>query len=197
MLLCTAFASPLTLFASQLDSLHHEDYYDVDIDVDEDDELVDTLGVAARPYTSEKLFGHPDWCQGSCTAAGRGLPAAGCLPRLTRVMCALLRFCVMVPGAAWAKCRKCSKKMQLVLQVRRATRTPRWFLLSIFCVHARVVGCMLCQCSHASARCTAPVRSHQLCGDNFDGFMFGDCGTAHLFQCDTHKEELGFGWACG
>ena len=88
MLLCTAFASPLTLFASQLDSLHHEDYYDADIDVDDDDdELVDTLGVAARPYTSEKLFGHPDWCQGSCTAAGRGLPAAGCLPRLTRVMC--------------------------------------------------------------------------------------------------------------
>lgn len=27
-------------------------------------------------------------------------------------------------------------------------------------------------------------------------YMFGDVGCAHLTQCETHKEQLAFGWAC-
>lgn len=28
-------------------------------------------------------------------------------------------------------------------------------------------------------------------------FMFGDVGCGHLTQCETHKDQLAFGWACG
>ena len=28
-------------------------------------------------------------------------------------------------------------------------------------------------------------------------YMFGDVGCAHLTQCETHKDQLAFGWACG
>lgn len=27
-------------------------------------------------------------------------------------------------------------------------------------------------------------------------FMFGDAGCGHITQCPTHKDQLGFGWAC-
>lgn len=28
-------------------------------------------------------------------------------------------------------------------------------------------------------------------------FMFGDVGCGHITQCPTHKEQIGFSWACG
>ena len=28
-------------------------------------------------------------------------------------------------------------------------------------------------------------------------YMFGDVGCGHITQCETHKEQLAFGWACG
>jgi hypothetical protein len=27
-------------------------------------------------------------------------------------------------------------------------------------------------------------------------YDFGDCGTGHITQCPTHKDQLAFGWAC-
>ena len=28
-------------------------------------------------------------------------------------------------------------------------------------------------------------------------YMFGDVGCGHITQCESHKEQLAFGWACG
>ena len=73
-------------------------------------------------------------------------------------------------GDDWASCKKCHRQMHMILQVRRV-------VVQTTCASADRV--LL-----------------QLHGELFDGFMFGDSGTAHLFQCTKHKTELAVRWAC-
>ncbi|MEO0456606.1 MAG: hypothetical protein AAF152_08490, partial [Cyanobacteria bacterium P01_A01_bin.114] len=37
----------------------------------------------------------------------------------------------------------------------------------------------------------------QLDSEDHLPYMFGDMGCGHITQCPTHKDQLGFGWACG
>lgn len=36
----------------------------------------------------------------------------------------------------------------------------------------------------------------QLSSEDNLPYMFGDCGIGHITQCPTHKDVVGFGWAC-
>ena len=45
--------------------------------------------------------------------------------------------------------------------------------------------------------CGKPMRLlFQIDSEDNLPFMFGDVGCAHITQCETHKEQLAFGWAC-
>jgi uncharacterized protein YwqG len=37
----------------------------------------------------------------------------------------------------------------------------------------------------------------QLDSEDHLPYMFGDVGCGHITQCETHKDQLAFGWACG
>lgn len=47
--------------------------------------------------------------------------------------------------------------------------------------------------------CHAPMRQvFQLAScENLTDYAFGDMGIAHILQCQTHKDQLAFIWACG
>lgn len=50
----------------------------------------------------------------------------------------------------------------------------------------------------ACPKCKKPMRYvFQIDSENNIPFMFGDCGVGHITQCETHKEVVAFGWACG
>jgi Domain of unknown function (DUF1963) len=45
--------------------------------------------------------------------------------------------------------------------------------------------------------CEAPMELVlQLDSNDHLPYMFGDVGCGHITQCPTHKDQLGFGWAC-
>jgi predicted DNA-binding WGR domain protein/uncharacterized protein YwqG len=46
--------------------------------------------------------------------------------------------------------------------------------------------------------CSAPLRQvFQLASCKNLDYMFGDMGIAHVLQCQTHKDQFAFVWACG
>ncbi len=46
--------------------------------------------------------------------------------------------------------------------------------------------------------CEAPMELVlQLDSNDHLPYMFGDAGCGHITQCPIHKDQLGFGWACG
>ncbi|HBL10742.1 MAG TPA: molybdate metabolism regulator, partial [Cyanobacteria bacterium UBA11162] len=45
--------------------------------------------------------------------------------------------------------------------------------------------------------CHEPMRQvFQLVSEDNLPYMFGDVGIGHVLQCQTHKEQLAFIWAC-